>query len=58
MLNEIFEAGEYFRFHFSSANNLELINPDNESFNATVNVYIALIGLRYKLDVGVRWMKS
>ena len=55
---EIFEAGEYFRFHFSSANNLELINPDNESFNATVNVYVDLIGLRYKLDVEARWMKS
>ena len=54
MLKEIFEAGEYFRFHFSSANNLELINPDNEGFNATVNMYVDLIGLRYKLDVEAR----
>lgn len=40
---EIFEAGEYFRFHFSGANNLELINPGSESLNATVNVYVDLI---------------
>lgn len=40
---EIFEAGEYFRFHFSGANNLGLINPGNKSLNTTVNVYVDLI---------------
>lgn len=40
---EVFEAGEYFRFHFSGANNLGLINRGNESLNAIVNVYVYLI---------------
>ena len=49
---EIFEAGEYFRFHFSDENNLGLVSWGNESLNASINVCISLIGLRYWLDVG------
>lgn len=49
---EIFDTGEYFRFHIRDVSNLGLVSEGNESLNATVNVYVNLIGLRYWLDVG------
>ena len=48
---EIFEAGEYFRFHFSDENNLGTVSRGNESLNTTVNVYANLTGLSYWLHV-------
>ena len=49
---ETVEAGEYFELHFSDENNLGFVSWGNESLNASTNVCIYLIGLRYWLDVG------